>query len=320
MHEPVLLSLGSINADFEVRVDEPLAEGLTLMAHDFARVGGGKAANVALLAHRLGHRAVLIGRVGDDDLREQALAPLRQAGIDLRHVSTAPRTATAVSMITVPPDGKKSIVLAPNANDRWDDAAVRDAVGAIAAAPEGSVLAVDYEVPADVVRAATEAAASRGLRIVLDPSSADRVEADVLARVHAIAPNAKEAEQLTGIAVDGSDAARRAASRLADRGIAVVCVKMADGGCVLAHDRRFTLVPAADMEVVDSTGAGDAFTGGLAVALLENKDPVEAACMAVAASGLAVTGYRSQESYPDRERLDRLLPMIADGVQACAGA
>ena len=320
MHEPVLLSLGSINADFEVRVDEPLAEGLTLMAHDFARVGGGKAANVALLARRLGHRAVLIGRVGDDDLREQALAPLRRAGIDLPHVSTAPRTATAVSMITVPPDGKKSIVLAPNANDRWDDAAVRDAVGAIAAAPEGSVLAVDYEVPADVVRAATEAAASRGLRIVLDPSSADRVEADVLGRVFAIAPNAKEAEQLTGIAVDGSDAARRAASRLADRGIAMVCVKMADGGCVLAHGRQFTLVPAVDLDVVDSTGAGDAFTGGLAVALLENRNPVEAACMAVAASGLAVTGYRSQESYPDRERLDRMLPAIAGGVRACAGA
>jgi ribokinase len=320
LNKPVLLSLGSINADFEVRVDQTLAEGLTLMAHDFARVGGGKAANVALLAHKLGHQVVLIGRVGDDDLREQALAPLRRAGIDLRHVSTASRTATAVSMITVPPDGKKSIVLAPNANDRWDEAAVRDAVSAIATAPEQSVLVVDYEVPADVVKAATEAASSRGLRIVLDPSSADRVEVDVLACVFAIAPNAKEAEQLTGIEVDGSDTARRAASCLADKGIELVCIKMADGGCVLAHDGQVTLVPAPDVEVVDSTGAGDAFTGGLAVALLENRDLVEAVCLAVAASGLAVTAYRSQEAYPDRQKLDRLLPSILGSARACAGA
>lgn len=316
LSEPVILSLGSVNADFQVRVDEPIEEGRTLIATDFRRLGGGKAANVAFLAGRLGHRAKLLARVGDDGLAEQALAPLREAGVDLGHVSTAEGHPTAVSMIAVPPDGKKSILLALNANDAWDEPAILDATGAIGKAPDGSILVADYEVPPGLVARAAHAARERGFALVIDPSPADRVDRDVLARAQAVTANPKETQILTGIEVDGVEAACRAARELAGLGTAIVCVKLRDGGCVLAHDGRLDLIPAPEVEPVDSTGAGDAFAGALAVALLEKRPPRDAACFAVAASSLAVTAYGSQPAYPSRARIEALLGTIAGGAHA----
>lgn len=305
MSGPVLLSLGSVNADFQVRVTEALEEGKTLQATDFLRLGGGKAANIALLARRFGIEASLLARVGDDDFAEQALAPMREAGVDLAAVTRASGTATAVSMITVPPSGKKSIVLAGNANDEWDEAAIEATIAAITSAPENSVLVFDLEVPTHVAERAMRAAVDRGFRSVLDPSFADRVQLDALDGLFAITPNAKEAGLLTGIGVDDEDGARQAAEALA-RVVPVVCVKLSDGGCILREKNRELLIPAPATNVVDATGAGDAFTGAFAIALLERKSALEAACLGVATSAAAVSGYGSQPSYPKREAAEHV--------------
>ncbi|MXP64516.1 ribokinase [Roseomonas sp. M0104] len=315
MPQPLILSLGSVNADFQVRVPEPPATGKTLPATDFARLGGGKAANIAFLARRLGHPALLLGRTGDDELREQALKPLRAAGVDLSAVSVASGTATAVSMIAVPPDGKKSIILAGNANDAWDESSMRMVAARIAAAPEGSVLVADYEVAPELVARAIEAARRRGLRVVLDPSPAPRAVPEVLGRATALSPNASEAQDITGVAVGDPGSAAEAAARLAALGAAIVCVKLSDGGCVLRHEGRTSLVAALPVEVVDSTGAGDAFTGGLAVALLEGRPPLQAALFAAAASHLAVTAYGSQEAYAARDRTEALAARLETQVR-----
>ncbi|GAA4330660.1 ribokinase [Pigmentiphaga soli] len=312
MTKACIASLGSINADFQVRVPRPLEAGTTLIATDFLPQGGGKAANVAFLARRLGAAATLIGRVGSDALGEQAMAPLRGQGIDLSHVSRA-QEPTAVSMIAVPPGGKKGIVLANNANDCWDDAAVADAVAAIEALDPGSVLVADYEIPPALVERAVEAAGRRGVRVVIDPSPPERADAAVLARAHAIAPDAAEASVLSGVSVKDEDSAAAAAGGLAALGIPIVCIKLADGGCLLAHGGRSTLIPAEPVTAVDATGAGDAFTGALAVALLEGRDPLAAACFAVAASTCAVTGYGSQPAYPDRAGVEARMPWFAAG-------
>jgi ribokinase len=316
MAEPVILSLGSVNADFQVRTRDAPDPGRTVMATDFVRLSGGKAANRAFLARRLGHPAWLLARVGGDDLREQVLGPLREAGVDLSGVSTADGIATAVSMIAVMPDGKKTIVLAANANDAWDDTQAEAVAARIAEAPPGSVLATDCEVPRHVVARAVAAAAARGLAIVIDPSPAERATADVLAQATALAPNASEAHGLTGIAVDTPEQAASAAGRLAGRSGGIACVKLRDGGCVVAHRDGVTHIPPVPVEVVDSTGAGDAFTGALAVALLEGRAAVDAALFATASSHLAVTKYGSQAAYPDRAQIASLLPRLAAGVRA----
>lgn len=314
MPAPLILSLGSINADFQARVEYAPDTGRTLPATDFVRLSGGKAANVALLARRLGHPARLLARTGDDDLREQALAPLRKASVDLSVVSQAPGMPTAVSMIAVLPDGKKSIILAGNANDSWDDLAMEAVLGAIGEAPVGSVLVADYEVPPSLVARAVAAARSRGLTVVIDPSPAPRAERAVLGQAHAVAPNASEAEGVTGVAVKDAETAAEAAARLAEFGVALPCVKLSDGGCVLRHEGQAIHIPALPVEVVDSTGAGDAFTGALAVALLEEQPPLSAAAFAAAVSHLAVTAYGSQEAYPERGKAEELARRLEQGA------
>ena len=315
MSRPLVLSLGSVNADFQLRVHGPPEPGRTMLGEDFVRLGGGKAANVAFLARRLGQEARLLARVGGDEpLREQALGPLRAAGVDLAGVSVAADCATGVALIAVLPDGRKCILLAGNANDAWDEAKLRAAVAAVEAAPAGSVLVADYEVPAHVVARTAAVARLRGLPIVIDPSPAERVELAALSGTAAVTPNPVEAEGLTGIAVDGVAAAAEAAHRLRTLGVAMPCLKLGDGGCVVAWGGGMVAIPPPQVTPVDRTGAGDAFAGALAVALLERRHPREAACFAVAAASLAVTAHGSQPAYPARDEVERLLPSLLEAA------
>jgi ribokinase len=315
MVEPVIISLGSINVDFEVRVEREPRGGEMLLGHHLVRVGGGKAANVALIARRLGVGVLLLGQVGDDELSEWALRPLHRAGVDLCNVGVAEHALPGISLITVPPDGKKTIVLAPNANLAWGEADIARAQRAVDEAPEGSLLVVDYEVPTAVVRRVMEVGRGRGLTIILDPSPADRVDQTLLPLVDVVVPNPKEAEGLTGIAVDSVRTARRAGGRLTDKGAGAACVKLAEGGCIVVRDREAVHVAPVPVNVVDATGAGDAFAGALAVALLEAEPLIDAACFAAAASHVAVTGYGSQQAYPTRRQLEPILSQLRGRIR-----
>lgn len=313
----MILSLGSINADFQVRIARRPAVSETLPGSDFRRFGGGKAANVAYLARRLGHAVRLFGHVGDDDLAWQALAPLRDIGVDLSGIKQVAGNATGVAMVTVPPDGKKGIVLAANANEAWT---VEDAAGIareINAAPENAVLVLDCEIPLFVLERAVEAAGRRGYMTILDPSPADRVSDCLVAGAGLVVPNAVEAERLTGLHCNDVDSAAHAGSCLLARGASAACVKLSGGGCVLVENERVTHVGAVPVAVVDTTGAGDAFAGALAVALAEQRSPVDAVRFAVASTHLAVTGYGSQTASPVREQIQGIfnrLPVSAVAV------
>jgi len=301
-----LLSLGSINADFQVRVQAPPGQAETLQAHDFARLSGGKAANTAYLGALFGLDSQLLGRVGDDELAHQALAPLQKAGVNIGGVSRSRRCATAVSMIMVPPDGKKQIVLAGNANEDWDEAATQAVLASIAAAPYPACLVVDYEIPACVADRAIALAISRQVPVVLDPSFADRIDPCRLAGVTAITPNGEEAAQLVDTRIDSPKQAAQAAKTLFARGVGLACIKLGDGGAIMAHDQGVFHIPAGDVSMVDSTGGGDAFTGVLAIALLKGFTPLQAVCWAVVAADLAVTGYGSQPAYAGPQQVGEL--------------
>ncbi|SDR90278.1 ribokinase [Halopseudomonas xinjiangensis] len=310
MQQSTLLSLGSINADFQVRIDQAPGSTETLLAHEFRRFAGGKASNTAWLGALFDHESWLLGRVGDDDLAEQALAPLREAGIDVSAVTRAAGQHTGVSMITVPPDAKKHIVLATNANDDWDEEAALAVVKAVEQARLPACLVADCEVPAWVVQRAVEAASRRSIPVVLDPSFPDRVEPNLLGGLLAITPNESEAEGLLGRAIDSLDDAAQAAHELRQAGVRIVCLKLSDGGCLLDAGKGAMHIPAGEAEPVDTTGAGDCFTGVLAIALLEGREPIEAAAWAVAASNAAVTTYGSKPAYPTR---DAVAPVV-DGL------
>lgn len=314
-----VLSLGSINADFQVRVDAAPGSQETLLAHDFRRFSGGKAANTAYIAACFGCRSVLLGRVGDDELAAQALAALVDKGVEVEGVGRAAGCATGVSMIAVPPGAKKQIVLATNANDEWDDDASRCVAERIARAESPALLVADYEIPARVVREAIETAYEHKVPVVLDPSFPQRVEHGLLEKLEAITPNVAEAEVLLGEPLGTPGKAARGTRQFHDAGVRVACIKLADGGCVLTCEGDTVHVPPGNVTPVDTTGAGDAFTAVLAVSLLEGCPPVTAAARAVAAANLAVTGYGSQPAYPSRAKVASMAAQLLEGVRRVAG-
>jgi ribokinase len=307
----VIVSVGSINADIQVRADRTPDGPGTILATDLLRTSGGKAANVAVLARRLGAEVRLLGAVGDDDLAEQALAGPLDEGVDVTAVRRT-QGPTGTSSITVGATGDKTIVLALNANDAppEDHGAIERAVGT---AERGSVVVVDLEIAPATARLAVEAARQAGLTVVVDPAPDHRVDDWLLAAADHVTPDHREAAALTGIDAGTTTEACRAAEALRERGAGVAYVKLETGGCAMADaDGTHVIDAPPDVAVVDSTGAGDAFAGALAWALAGHLPHHEAAALAVAASACAVGGYGSQESYPTLAELTAMRGRLAD--------
>ncbi|HTU63851.1 MAG TPA: PfkB family carbohydrate kinase [Polyangiales bacterium] len=301
-----VLAIGSINLDLQVKADGWPEQSETLLGREFLCAGGGKAANVAAFAAKLGIPSQLIGRVGDDSFAELALAGLRSLRVNLDGVSPV-RGPTAVSMIVVRDDGDKTILLAPNANEQWESDAERSVRAAVERCAPGSSVGVDLEIPERIVLCALQAARARELQTVLDPSPADRATDEMLALCTYLVPNPRETERLTDVKVRSEADAKKAGERLLERKVANVCIKLPDGGALLMSERGSELAKPPNVKVVDKTGAGDAFAAGLCVALYEDLQPRAALRMAVAAASFAVTRYGSQAAYPTRGELDKLL-------------
>ena len=301
-----VFSIGSINADFQVRVERRPEISETLVVRDFRRFGGGKAANVAFLVRKLGADARLFGHVGDDDLARQALGPLRGIGVDLSGVREVIGMDTGFAMITVPPDGKKGIVMAPNVNHAWSDEDGDRLALALREAPPGSLLVADCEVAPAALEQAMRTARQCNIETILDPSPADRVTDSLLALTGFVIPNSGEAERLTGSECKDAEAAVRAGRRLRERGASAACIRLPDGGCIFVDGTQLARFSSVPVDVVDTTGAGDAFAGALAVALRERRPRIDAVRFAVAAATLAVTGFGAQASYPDREEIESM--------------
>lgn len=304
------LSLGSINADFQFEVSADLSKGGTLPVKSFLRRAGGKGANRALFAQRAGYPALLIGRVGKDHFAEQALDPLRDAEIDISNVSVANAT-TAISMIAVPENGEKTILLAANANRDWNEISLSHLREIITDASEEAVLTLDFEISPDAVGVALDAAAQRQMRVIADGSFGGDVRPQYLPKLYAIAPNIQEAQAITGMDITSDEQSEAAARKMVEGGVDVVCIKLADGGCMLATREMVEKIETVSVDVVDKTGAGDAFTAALALALLQGKSPRDAAIYGVAASTLAVTKKGSQEAYTTRAALDDMAGIVA---------
>jgi ribokinase len=303
---PAVFTAGTVNADFGLRVDARVEPGASLIARCLLRTSGGRASNVGVMARRLGTPARLFGCVGGDELAEQALAGPRAAGVDLRGVRRVPGD-TGLVTIVVDEDGSKTMILAPGANDAFGEVDGNRLAEGLQAAPEGSVLVVDTEVAAGPVALGLEAARARGRPTVLDPTRPDRVTDRLLELSDHVMPNADEAARMTGIRVESAADARRAARRLRERGVRHAHVRLRGGGCLTQWpDGEILLRAPADLDVVDTTGAGDAFAGTLAVAIVAGCPVVEAARRAVAAAACAVTRFGAQESYPDRAALDAM--------------
>jgi len=289
-----VLVVGSINVDLVVHADRLPAPGETVLGGRFARGGGGKSANAAVAAARLGAGVVLVGAVGDDDLGEEALAELEAEGIDVGGVARLDGVATGVALIVVEPDGENQIAVASGANGALDPGWVREAV---AGAQDAQVALLGFEVPDAVVAAGAEAAAHAGLRVVADPAPARALPPALLAAHPLLTPNASEARALSG-----EQEPERAARALAARTGAPVLVTLGARGALLlrAPDAEAEPIASPEVRAVDATGAGDTLAGALAAELAAGAELREAAARAVAAASEATTVAGARTGMPRR--------------------
>jgi ribokinase len=285
--------VGSINIDLVVTAERLPLPGETVLGGHFAEHAGGKGANQAVAAARVGAQVTMIGAVGTDAHGDTALDALIAEGVDVSRVRRVAQP-TGVALITVGPRGENQIVLAPGANDELT-------IGDISLGELGDdgVLLTDHEIPPAVTLAALRAAREAGWTPILDPAPARALSADVLQLGPILTPN--EHELLVAI---GDDNAQAAAASLAERNRGPLIVTQGPAGALLVEgdrSRRFPGFPA--LALVDTTGAGDAFTGVLAAWLAEGK-PLDAAIEAANAAGaLAVTAAGARGGMPHRDAL-----------------
>jgi len=304
---PRVAIVGSANLDFTValprlpRPGETVSGGTLLVNH------GGKGANQAVAARRLGAEVRMIGCVGDDDSGARIRDGLAREGIGVEGVSTVSDAHTGTALIAVDAEGRNQIGVAPGANHRLTVDMVRAHEDVIAWA---EVVLCQIEIPLPTVRWALEAARRRGVRTMLNPAPMRPLGGDLLALADHLTPNEGEAAGLSGAEVSDVESARTAAQILVARGAPSVLVTLGAEG-VLAVDRERALhFPAFPVSAVDTTAAGDAFNGALAVGLAAGGSLEQAIPLASAAAALACTKRGAQDSLPNRHDVERFLQSL----------
>jgi ribokinase len=311
--KPAIIVVGSLNMDFVVGVRELPAPGETVLGSNFQMFPGGKGANQAVAAAKLGGQSVavrMIGRVGYDLFADHLKASLAAAGVDVTAVHATKAQATGVALISVDRAGQNSIVVAPGANGELAAADVE----AMRPVFRGARLALfQLETPLDTVAGALALARQEGLTTILDPAPAQPLPAELLAQVDILTPNESEALGLLGRpparvspaeAIEMAEALRR-------MGPKTVIVKLGDQGC-LAHDGAAPAhVAGFAVEVRDTTAAGDTFNAALAVSLAEGAPITHALRFANAAAAISVTRAGAQASAPLRREVDAFLESLS---------
>jgi ribokinase len=295
--------LGSINQDFVLKVERRPEPGETVTNAKLSTHNGGKGANQAAAAALLGATVIILGRVGDDEFGESLVRALEEKGIDTGLVEKAPGKATGAAFITVTPDGENAITVAPGANRSIRPEDVEAAAGAIG---DARVLVAQMEVPVQSVLRAVEVASERGTRALVNLAPTFEVPRGLLERLDPLVVNEHEAAFLLGSAVEGVDGALSAAPKLLALGPRSAVITVGEAGAVLAGNGLTEHLPAPGVDVVDTTGAGDAFVGALAARLARDTPLEDAVAYAVRAGAAAVTREGAQGALPTPEVVERL--------------
>lgn len=296
MRSPTLVVVGSANTDFVVDVAAIPSPGQTVLGGDLRIIPGGKGANQAVAAARLGGTVRFVARVGDDANGRAAVAGYQSDGIDTRWVMETPGVPSGVALIAVESgSGQNAIVVAPGANARLSAADIAAASGAFDGA---DAVVVSLEIPDDAVAAAVAAGHARGIPVILNPAPARELPESVLRQVGVCTPNEGELAALGG------------AERLLAFGMTLVTTLGARGAVGSRNDAPSVAVPALRVDAVDTVAAGDCFTGALAVELGRGADLEMAVRFAVAASALKVTRPGAQPGIPTRAEVDDFLSRI----------
>lgn len=303
-------AVGSIMTDLAVFTPRLPQRGENLLAHRLQIGPGGKGANAAAAAVRLGARAVLVGAVGDDHFGREDLAALRREGVVVDGVTIDRETSTGAAVILIDATGENTILVIIGANERLTPGMVESAL-----APHWATLdalLVNFEVPREAVAAAVRGASGRGIPVLVDAGPPRTFPPEVWAAATVLSPNELEAATLTGRPMEDTAQAEAIARALLDAGPQAVVLKRGAAGALVATRDEVRHVPGFRVPVVDTTGAGDAFSAALLVAMAEGRDLMAAVRFASAAGALAVTRPGTLPAMPTRTEVEAFLAQRAE--------
>ena len=297
--------MGSYVADLAFRLDRLPAWGETIMGRSFQLGPGGKGSNQAVAAARSGAQVAFISKLGPDPFGEIARTLYRTEGIDTQFIFSTPNPTGAAAILIDAAKGENAIVVFPGACFELTPAEVDQAAELIAAS---AIFVAQLELPLATVEHGLRLAHSQGIPTILNPAPAAPLPETIYPLCDYLTPNESEAATLTGIPVTDLASAERAAIALLNRGVRNVILTLGAQGALIKNSTLTHHVPAIDAgPVVETTGAGDAFNGGLAIALAEGRDLIEATTFACAVAGISVTRPGTAPSMPHRQEVDALL-------------
>ena len=301
-----ILVIGSSNTDMVVKTATLPGPGETVTGGEFLLAPGGKGANQAVAAARLGAPVTFIAKVGADAFGNQAIDGYKKEGIDTSLIGQEKDHATGVALILVDQKGENLISVASGANFQWSDADLSRCRSVI---EQAGMVVMQLEIPIDVVIKVAQIAAAAEVPLLLDPAPAAKLPAELLRNVTYIKPNEHEAEMVSGVKVVDEDSAIQAAQRLLERGVrkAAVITLGAEGALVLERGGKPQIVKAPKVQAADTTAAGDAFTGALAWQLNQEVELLEAVRIANHVAALSATRMGAQPSLPTQEELDTFI-------------
>ena len=298
-----ILVVGSLNTDLVVRSLRFPQPGETIGGEDLQIIPGGKGANQAVAAARQGVSVAMVGRVGNDSFGPELIENLKRNNVDTSHVQIDSKSATGTAIIVVDASGQNTIVLSPGGNGKIRPADVENV-----SFNDHELLLLQLEIPFETVLAAAKHAKENGLRVLLNPAPAVKELPDeLLSLPDLLVPNEGELSLLTGQPIHDIPAAEQAAKILIERGIQNVIVTLGANGALIVNKEFTKHIPSFNVEVVDTTAAGDAFIGGFASALLQGNSLEEAVRYGCACGALATTKFGAQPSLPTREDVETFL-------------
>jgi len=307
----IITVIGSLNMDLVVRTVRAPRAGETLAGSDFHIIPGGKGANQAVAAARAGAAVRMVGCIGTDAFGPLMLDSLMAAGVEVSGIARLAETATGTATIIVEDGGQNRIIVVPGANGMITPEFIQRQWPAI---QQSELILLQHEIPLPTVHAVIKLAHAAGIRVVLNPAPFYPIPQDILAKVDTLIVNEVEVQALTGLAVTDPLTARSAAASLTDGGVHTVIITLGANGALLrtANDELFQ--PAFQVEVVDTTAAGDTFAGSYAACILAGSQPQDALNFASAASALAVTRLGAQTSIPAKDEVEAFLAAQAHEI------
>jgi ribokinase len=292
--------IGSSNTDMVIKSEKLPAPGETVIGGVFLMNAGGKGANQAVAAAKLGAEVIFVSKVGDDIFGKQAVEGFKNLGINTDFVFTDSENPSGVALILVDGHGENSISVASGANGNLQISEVQQAINKV---QSGDTVLLQLEIPLLTVTETIKKCFEKGAKVILNPAPAQKLDESNFKYLSMITPNETEAEILTGIKVTDLETAKESANDFHSKGILEVIITLGSKGAFYSNQDKQVSIPSPKVVAVDSTAAGDVFNGALCVAISEGQAIEEAIAFACKAASISVTRMGAQASAPTREEV-----------------